>query len=134
MTIRLLTEPGPPFVAGAAGGPPADWRLYDTHYTEHYMGDPRTSAAAYDASALLPRLPELAKSGAPRLLLLHGMADDNVVFENSTKIMATLQANSVPYDLMLFPGERHGVSTPAKQVQLWKTYLAFFKRTLGGGS
>ena len=134
MTLRLLTEPGTPFAAGAAGGPPADWRLYDSHYTEHYMGDPNTSAAAYDASAILPRLPELAKPGAPRLLLLHGMADDNVVFENSTRIMATLQAHSVPFDLMLFPGERHGVSTPAKQVQLWKTYLAFFKRTLGGGS
>jgi dipeptidyl-peptidase 4 len=134
MTIRLLTEPGTPFAAGAAGGPPADWRLYDTHYTEHYMGDPRTDAAAYDASALLPRLPELAKPGAPRLLLLHGMADDNVVFENSTRIMAGLQTSSVPFDLMLYPGERHGVSTPAKQVQLWETYLAFFKRTLGGGS
>ena len=134
MTIRLLTEPGTPFAAGAAGGPPADWRLYDTHYTEHYMGDPRTSGAAYDASAIAPRLPALAQPGAPRLLLLHGMADDNVVFENSTRIMASLQANAVPFDLMLFPGERHGVSTPAKQVQLWKTYLAFFKRTLGGGS
>jgi len=134
MTIRLLTEPGTPYAAGAAGGPPADWRLYDTHYTEHYMGDPRTGAAAYDASAIVPRLAALAKPGAPRLLLLHGMADDNVVFENSTRIMATLQANSVPFDLMLYPGERHGVSTPAKQVQLWKTYLAFFKRTLGGGS
>ena len=132
MTIRLLTEPGTPFAAGAAGGPPADWRLYDTHYTEHYMGDPRTSAAAYDASAVLPRLPALAKPGAPRLLLLHGMADDNVVFENSTRIMAALQAQATPFDLMLFPGQRHGVSAPKKQVQLWETYLAFFKRTLGG--
>ena len=131
MTIRLLTEPGTPF---AAGGPPADWRLYDTHYTEHYMGDPRTAKTAYDASAILPRLSELAKPGAPRLLLLHGMADDNVVFENSTRIMATLQDNSVPFDLMLYPGQRHGVSTPTKQAQLWKTYLAFFKRTLGGGT
>jgi len=134
MTIRLLTEPGTPYAAGAAGGPPADWRLYDTHYTEQYMGDPRTGGAAYDASAIVPRLAALAKPGAPRLLLLHGMADDNVVFENSTRIMAGLQAASVLFDLMLYPGERHGVSTPAKQVQLWKTYLAFFKRTLGGGS
>ena len=132
MTIRLLTEPGSPFAAGAAGGPPSDWRFYDTHYTERYMGDPRTDGAAYDASALLPRLPELAKPGAPRLMLLHGMADDNVVFENSTRIMAALQDESVPFDLMLYPGQRHGVHTPTKQVQLWETYLAFFKRTLGG--
>jgi len=132
MTIRLLTEPDPGFAAGAAGGPPSDWRFYDTHYTERYMGDPRTGAAAYDAAALLPRLPALGKPGAPRLLLVHGMADDNVVFENSTRIMAALQDQSTPFDLMLFPGQRHGVNAPRKQVQLWETYLAFFKRTLGG--
>jgi dipeptidyl-peptidase-4 len=132
MTIRLLTEPGSGFAAGAAGGPPSDWRFYDTHYTERYMGDPRTEGSAYDAAALLPRLTALAKPGAPRLLLLHGMADDNVVFENSTRIMAALQDQSTPFDLMLFPGQRHGIHTPAKQTQLWETYLAFFKRTLGG--
>jgi len=132
MTLRLLTEPGSGFAAGAAGGPPSDWRLYDTHYTERYMGDPRTDAAAYDASAVLPRLERLAAPGAPRLLLVHGMADDNVVFENSTRIMATLQGQSTPFDLMLYPGERHGVSEPAKEIQLWRTYLAFFHRTLGG--
>jgi dipeptidyl-peptidase-4 len=132
MTIRLLTEPGSPFKAGAAGGPPSDWHFYDTHYTERYMSDPRVDGKAYDAAALLPRLPALAKPGAPRLLLLHGMADDNVIFENSTRIMAALQAQETPFDLMLFPGERHGVRPPAKQAQLWKTYLAFFKRMLGG--
>jgi dipeptidyl-peptidase-4 len=132
MTIRLLTEPGSGFKAGAAGGPPSDWRFYDTHYTERYMGDPRVDGAAYDAAALLPRLTALAQPDAPRLLLAHGMADDNVVFENSTRIMAALQNQSTPFDLMLYPGERHGVETPGKEVQLWETYLAFFKRTLGG--
>jgi dipeptidyl-peptidase-4 len=131
MTIRLLTEPKSGFKAGAAGGPPSDWRFYDTHYTERYMGDPRVAGAAYDAAGLLPRLPVLAEAGAPRLLLVHGMADDNVVFENSTRIMAALQNQSTPFDLMLYPGERHGVQTPKKEVQLWKTYLAFFARTLG---
>jgi dipeptidyl-peptidase-4 len=134
MTIRLLTEPGSGFVAGAAGGPPSDWRSYDTHYTERYMGDPRVDGAAYDKAALIPRLPVLATRGAPRLLLLHGMADDNVVFENSTRIMAALQAQSTPFDLMLYPGQRHGIRTPSKEVQLWETYLAFFKRMLGDGA
>jgi dipeptidyl-peptidase-4 len=132
MTIRLLTEPGSGFVAGAAGGPPSDWRLYDTHYTERYMGDPRVDGVAYDKAALIPRLPELAKPAAPRLLLLHGMADDNVVLENSTRIMAALQDQSTPFDLMLYPGQRHGIRTPTKEVQLWEAYLAFFKRALGG--
>jgi dipeptidyl-peptidase-4 len=132
MTIRLLTEPNSGFKAGAAGGPPSDWRFYDTHYTERYMGDPRIDGAAYDAAGLLPRLPLLAQPGAPRLLLVHGMADDNVVFENSTRIMAALENQATPFDLMLYPGERHGVQTPKKEVQLWETYLAFFERTLGG--
>jgi dipeptidyl-peptidase-4 len=131
MTLRLLTEPNSGFRAGAAGGPPSDWRFYDTHYTERYMGDPRVDGAAYDAAALLPHLPALAQAGAPRLLLAHGMSDDNVVFENSTRIMAALQNQSTPFDLMLYPGERHGVQTPKKQVQLWETYLAFFNRNLG---
>jgi len=134
MTIRLLTEPGSGFKAGAAGGPPSDWRFYDTHYTERYMGDPRVDPQAYDAAALLPRLPVLAQPGAARLLLVHGMADDNVVFENSTRIMAALQNQSTPFDLMLYPGERHGVRTPTKEIQLWKTYLSFFNRTLGGAA
>jgi dipeptidyl-peptidase-4 len=132
MTIRLLTEPGSGFKSGAAGGPPSDWRLYDTHYTERYMGDPRVDTDAYDAAALLPRLAVLAKAGAPRLLLAHGMADDNVVFENSTRIMTALENQATPFDLMLYPGERHGIRTPKKQIQLWETYLAFFNRTLGG--
>jgi dipeptidyl-peptidase-4 len=97
------------------------------------MGDPRVDAAAYDAAELLPRLAVLAQAGAPRLLLVHGMADDNVVFENSTRIMAALQNQSTPFDLMLHPGERHGVQTPKKEAQLWEMYLAFFERTLGGG-
>jgi len=60
------------------------------------------------------------------------MADDNVVFENSTRIMAALENQATPFELMLYPGERHGVQTPKKEVQLWETYLAFFERTLGG--
>lgn len=132
MTLRLLTEPGAGFAAGASGAPPTDWRFYDTHYTERYMSDPRTAASAYDAAAVLPRLGVLAEPGAPRLLLMQGMADDNVLFENSIRVMADLQARSTPFDLMLFPGERHGLREPEKRVQQWRTILEFFERTLGG--
>jgi dipeptidyl-peptidase 4 len=130
MTLRLLTEPGAGFRAGAAGGVPSDWRLYESHYTEHYMGDPRTGKDAYDAASLLPRLDELARPGAPRLLLLHGMADDNVLMENAVVVMDRLQKLAVPFDLMLYPGEAHHVADVGKQIQLWKTYLEFFDRNL----
>jgi dipeptidyl-peptidase-4 len=92
------------------------------------MGMPQTEGAAYDAAAVIPRLGDL--SG--RLLLMQGMADDNVQISNSFAVMAALQARGVPFDLMLFPGERHGIHGEARQVQLWRTYLQFFARELGG--
>jgi dipeptidyl-peptidase-4 len=126
MTLRLLTEPGSGFAAGAAGAAPGDWRQYDTHYTEHYMGMPQDDPAAYDAAAILPRLKNL--NG--RLMLMHGMADDNVLFENATGIMAALQDEGTPFDLMLYPGQKHGVVGQKRRLQQWRLYLEFFKRNL----
>jgi dipeptidyl-peptidase-4 len=94
------------------------------------MGLPQADEAAYDASAVLPRLDRL--SG--RLLLLQGMSDDNVQFSNSTKVMASLQSMGRPFDLMLYPGQRHGIHGQTRQLQLWRTYLEFFARELGGAS
>jgi dipeptidyl-peptidase-4 len=128
MALRLLTEPGAGFKAGAAGAPPSDWRNYDTHYTERFMGMPQDRAAAYNASSVMPRLKNLGG----RLLLLQGMADDNVTFDNSTRVMAELQNQSKTFDLMDYPGQRHGIRGPARQLQLWRTYLEFFARNLGG--
>ncbi|MHB8285144.1 MAG: S9 family peptidase, partial [Caulobacteraceae bacterium] len=130
MTLRMLTDPRTGLAAGASGAPPTDWRLYDTHYTERYMGMPQTDPAAYDASAILPRLNKLGG----RLLLMQGMADDNVQFSNSTQVMAALQGMGTPFDLMLFPGARHGVTGEKRQLQLWRTINAFFARELGGKS
>jgi dipeptidyl-peptidase-4 len=130
MTLRMMTDPRPKLVAGAAGAPPTDWRLYDTHYTERYMGLPQADEAAYDASAVLPRLDKL--SG--RLLLLQGMSDDNVQFSNSTEVMASLQSLGRPFDLMLYPGQRHGIQGQSRQLQLWRTFLDFFGRELGGAA
>jgi dipeptidyl-peptidase-4 len=128
MTLRLLTDPRAHFTCGAAGAPPTDWREYDTHYTERYMGVPETNATAYDASAVVPRLDRLEG----RLLLLQGMADDNVQFSNSIAVMAALQGMGKTFDLMLYPGQRHGIQSEPRQLQLWRTYLEFFERELGG--
>jgi dipeptidyl-peptidase-4 len=127
MTLRMMTDARTRLKAGAAGAPPTDWREYDTHYTERYMGLPQEHGEAYDDAAVIPRLTAL--SG--RLLLLHGMADDNVQISNAFAVMAELQARSIPFDLMLFPGQRHGIQGEARQLQLWRTYLEFFGRELG---
>ena len=128
MTLRMMTDPRNALKCGAAGAPPIDYRDYDTHYTERYMGQPQTNSAAYEATAVIPRLDKL--SG--RLLLLQGMGDDNVLFSNSIAVMASLQARGQPFDLMLYPGERHGIRSEAHQLHLWRTFLEFFARELGG--
>ncbi len=130
MTLRMMTDPRTRLRAGAAGAPPTDWRLYDTHYTEQYMGDPTANKAGYDASEVVPRLKDLQG----RLLLMQGLADDNVQVENSIAVMARLQELSTPFDLMLYPGQRHGIQGEARQLHLWRTMQAFFDRELKGGA
>ncbi len=100
----LMTAPDY-FQAGVAGAPVTDWRLYDTHYTERYLGDPKANAASYDASGVLSHAGNLR---AP-LLLMHGMADDNVLFTNSTKLFKELQDLGKPFDVMTYPGSKHGL-------------------------
>jgi dipeptidyl-peptidase-4 len=127
MSLMALTEPDMGLASAIAGAPPTEWSLYDTHYTERYMSTPQANAEGYAASDAIPRLPNLTG----RLLLMHGMADDNVILENSTRVIDALQASSVPFELMLFPGQRHGVRGNERQLQQWRTYLDFLDRTIG---
>jgi dipeptidyl-peptidase-4 len=127
MTLQMLTEKGAGFVAGASGAPPTDWSFYDTCYTERYMGTPENNAQGYANSDILNRLDNL--SG--RLLLLKGMSDDNVILANTTRLTAALQKRGVTFDMMEYPGARHGINGNDRKLQLWRTYLEFFRRTAG---
>jgi len=128
MTLNMLTAPGSPIAAGVAGAPPTDWGLYDTAYTERYMGTPQNNAAGYASTDILSRLGNL-QSG--KLLLIHGMADDNVVFENSTRLMAALQAKGIGFESQLYPGLRHRAGwTQANLLHRTRATLEFFERKL----
>ncbi|WP_029915531.1 S9 family peptidase [Caulobacter sp. UNC358MFTsu5.1] len=130
MTLMLMTAPDTPFKAGAAGAPPTEWGLYDTHYTEQFMGKPDENKDGYANSDVLNRLKNL-KPGS--LLLLHGMADDNVIFENSTRLIAALETKAIPFEMMLYPGERHSApGSKTKGLHVLKTHLEFFDRQLKG--
>ena len=128
MTLMLLTAPNSPFAAGIAGAPPTDWTLYDTAYTERYLGTPATAGQAYAGSEVTARIGNL-KPGA--LLLIHGMADDNVTFDNSTRLMAALQAQSIPFEMQLYPGLRHRAGwSQATLLHRMLASLDFFRRKL----
>ena len=86
--------------------------------------------AGYARSDILNRIDHL-KPGS--LLLLHGMADDNVIFENSTRLMAALQKQAIPFEMALYPGERHSApGSKTKGLSVLKTHLEFFGRKLKG--
>ena len=121
MTLKQL-EADPGFYAvGIAGAPVTKWELYDTHYTERYMGTPQHDAAAYAKSDALA---EATKISDP-LLIIHGMSDDNVFFENSSELISELQHDDVPFEMMLYPGETHRSGTPKMLAHRWHTMLNF---------
>lgn len=131
MTLLMLTAPNSPFRAGVSGAPVTDWKLYDTHYTERFMGTPADNAAGYGATEVVSRLPAL-KPGS--LLLVHGMADDNVTFDHSTRVLYALQAAGTPFETMVYPGLRHrGGWTPTNRMHRAQMTLDFFDRKLKAG-
>ncbi len=124
MVLKLLEAAPGAFAAGIAGAPVTRWELYDTAYTERYLGNPVSDPAVYAKSGALR---DAGKIKDP-LLLIHGMADDNVVFENSTALMTALQKAKTPFDLMVYPGATH--ATPGLEVHGWITRLRFLGRTV----
>lgn len=121
LTLKQLEADPGLYAAGVAGAPVTKWELYDTHYTERYMGTPQADAEAYTRSAVIA---DAAKIADP-LLIVHGMADDNVVFENSSELIAKLQGEAVPFEMMLYPGYTHSVGGPRISVHLWETIFRF---------
>ncbi|HEY4554944.1 MAG TPA: DPP IV N-terminal domain-containing protein [Lysobacter sp.] len=110
MTLMLLGQAPDAYACGVAGAPVTDWALYDTHYTERYMNLPDANVDGYRAARVLEHLDGLVGERAPKLLLVHGMADDNVLFSNATVLMSALQQRGQPFELMTYPGAKHGLS------------------------
>ena len=124
MSLKLLEKAPGTFAAAISGAPVTRWELYDTHYTERYLGQPQDRNSAYPSSDAID---DAVKITDP-LLLIHGMSDDNVVFDNSTALMAKMQGAAVPFELMVYPGQTHRVGGPKISVHLWRTIEDFLAR------
>lgn len=124
MSLKLLEKAPGVFAAAVAGAPVTKWELYDTHYTERYLGMPQDKPSAYPASGAID---EAVKISDP-LMLIHGMSDDNVVFDNATALMAKMQGAAVPFEMMAYPGQTHRVGGPGISVHLWRTIEDFLAR------
>ncbi|MFZ2507704.1 MAG: DPP IV N-terminal domain-containing protein [Steroidobacteraceae bacterium] len=130
MTLMLMMQSPGTFAAGVAGAPVTDWRLYDTHYTERYMGLPEDNAEGYRQSSVLTH----AHSLRDRLLVMHGMADDNVLFTHTTLLIKELVAAGRLFEVMPYPGSKHGaLSFRETGIHGWNTIIDFFDRQLLAG-
>jgi len=123
MTLKQLQADPGLYAAGISGAPVTRWELYDTHYTERYMGTPQDDGAAYDAASAIP---DATKISDP-LLIIHGMADDNVVFENATEIISAMQEANVSFEMMLYPGYTHRVSGEQISPHRYNTVFRFLE-------
>jgi dipeptidyl-peptidase-4 len=124
MALMSMFKAGEYFQAGVAGAPVTDWALYDTHYTERYMGDPKGDGEAYTASSVFP----YAKDLQGDLLIYHGMADDNVLFSHSTKLYKHLQDLAIPFESMDYPGKKHSIRGKNTGIHLYRTITNFFDK------
>lgn len=119
------------FHAGIAGAPVTDWRLYDTHYTERYLGDPDEDPEAYRRSSLVTDagLSSPAEPHRP-LMIIHGLADDNVVAAHTLRLSTALLAAGRPHEVLPLSGVTH--MTPQEQVaeNLLLLQVDFLKRSL----
>ena len=114
------------FHAAIAGAPVTEWRLYDTHYTERYLGDPADRPDAYDASSLLPLAPDLTRP----LLLIHGLADDNVVAAHTLQLSSALLTAGRPHEVLPLVGVTHMTPQETVAENLLLHQLEFLRRSL----
>lgn len=127
MTIMTMFKEPEYFKAGVAGAPVTDWTLYDTHYTERYLGDPAEPGEVYKKSSVF----DYAEGLKGPLLIYHGMADDNVLFKNSTKLYKLLQDNNTPFYVMDYPGKKHRFSGKTTSMHRLNMIRNFFDLHFG---
>ncbi|MFU8817979.1 MAG: alpha/beta fold hydrolase, partial [Pseudomonadales bacterium] len=126
MTLMCLLQRPEIFKAGVAVAPVSDWRLYDTHYTERYLGSPQDHPDNYAVSSVLEYIDGLQG----KLLIVHGMADDNVLFTHATKLFRALQAKTLPFEMMTYPGSKHALQERDVSIHRFNLLLDFFGRHL----
>jgi dipeptidyl-peptidase-4 len=114
------------FHSAIAGAPVTDWRLYDTHYTERFLGNPSVDDSPYEATSLINEAHTLQRP----LLLVHGLADDNVVAAHTLQLSSALLAAGKPHEVLPLSGVTHMTPQPVVAENLLLHQLDFLRRTL----
>ena len=123
--MALLTAPEV-FKAGVASAPVTFWEGYDTAYTEKYLGKPEENSEGYRLASALTHVDRLRG----KLLLVHGMIDENVHFRHSARLMQALVEAGKPFETLLYPNERHMPRSEKDRTDTERRILEFFQRNL----
>lgn len=124
LALMLAAKAPDTFQAHVAVAPVSDFALYDTHYTERFLGKPAENKKVYERANVLNFVPKINS----RVMIIHGMADDNVLFTNSTVLFKALQENGKLFESVTYPGSKHGISGKANQIHVHRTIADFFER------
>jgi dipeptidyl-peptidase-4 len=129
MSLKMLEKaPKGLYAAGVVGAPVTKWELYDTHYTERYLGNPALDPKPYESSDALAGALKISEP----FLLLHGMSDDNVIFENSSMLADELQQADRPFDMMFYVGQTHHIAGEGREAHVQKTIESFLDEKVLG--
>lgn len=112
LTALALTYGAEYFQYGISDYPVTDWKLYDSHYTERYMGLPKDNPEGYKFGSVLSHVDKYQSHGHAMLLIQHGAMDDNVHIQNTYQLIDLLQRKNKSFELMIYPTERHGWKGP----------------------
>ena len=125
-TLMSMSEGRPVFCCGVAIAPPTSWRFYDTVYTERFMRTPKENASGYDEVNPIARASKL--HGA--LLLCHGLADDNVHYQNTAEYVEALVQADKDFRLLVYTNRNHGISGGNTRNHLFRQCVNFFNENL----
>ena len=126
MALKCLSERPDVFHAAVSGAPVTDWTLYDSAYTERYMGLPQENVEGYQKSSAIHKVKDIEGS----LMLCHGLMDENVLFRQTAVLINELIEHQKMYELAMFPSERHGPRRPQDRAFLEERILSFLQRSL----
>jgi len=114
------------FKLGVAGAPVTDWKLYDTIYTERYMGTPESNPEGYKSSSVLEAVDDLHG----RLMIIHGDIDNNVHLQNTIQLIYKLQKTGKQFDLMIYPKSRHQIRDSEQLYHMKRMIMNFILENL----
>jgi len=127
LSAMCLARASDVFKCAVAGAPVTSWDGYDTCYTERYMGTPESNPAGYKSSSVMEHIDGMKGD----LLLVHGLIDENVHFRHTARLINALIAAQKPYQLLLFPNERHSPRSQRDREYMEEQMWAFIQKSLG---